>query len=61
MSGIDNIEDFGKKDPKVRTTFTIDKGFLAKLTKIAEARALSKSAIVNDLIKVYVERSESLI
>ncbi len=59
--GFEDIENFGKKTPKEKTAFSIDKPLMDKLRKIAEAKNLSMSAIVNDLIKVYVGQAESLI
>ena len=50
------FKDFGKREEKGRATFTIDNKLLEEFNKIVEKKGGKKSPIIEDLIRVYVEK-----
>jgi metal-responsive CopG/Arc/MetJ family transcriptional regulator len=52
------IEDVRVKHLKKRVTYTIDEGLSIRFEKLAKKEVLNRSAVVEQLIKLYLEKKE---
>lgn len=60
MSVDDLISSFGKKSKKKATTLSIDEILLEEFKKIVKANGANQSAVIEEFMKLYVEKSKSL-
>lgn len=58
---VDDISSFGKKSKKQAATFSIEKELLEEFKKIVKANDANQSAVIEEFMKLYVEKSKSLV
>lgn len=61
--GFDDIKDIGKRRArtKKKVAFSLDEGLIEEFNKLAKAKDLNKSAVMEDLLRIYLAKSKSLI
>ena len=59
--GLEEIFEIGRKPKKKSVTITVDSDLWEKFGRLAKAKNLSKSSIVNALVEGFVKKSESLV
>lgn len=58
---VEDITSFGKRSKKKATTFSIDEDLLKEFKKTVATNGANQSAVIEEFMRLYVEKSKSLI